>query len=273
MSANPLNHTVTSADGSTIAYDLVGQGPLIILVAPALADRRDHRKLAALLAEDHTVINYDRRGRGTSTEASPWAKEREIEDIATLIEAHGGTGAVFGASSGAVLALDATQSLPAHISKVISFEAPIIVDDERAPIAADLADRLRQLVEAGKRPQAVSTFMREALDAPAATTAAMRLMIPVWRDMVAMAQTTVYDATLCAGLQSGRTLPHDKWTDLRVPTLTLVGHKSPAWAHSGAAAIAQRLGTRPAVVPKAHHASPTMRPALLMPQLREFLNR
>lgn len=98
--------TVTSADGTTIAYEQAGSGPPIILVASALSDRSDAARLAKLLAARFSVLNYDRRGRGASGDVQPYAVEREVEDLAALIEAAGGAASLFGSSSGAVLAME-----------------------------------------------------------------------------------------------------------------------------------------------------------------------
>lgn len=276
MSTSPQapveTRTVNSADGSSIAYDLSGQGPVVILIAQALADRQDHRQLAALLAKDHTVINFDRRGRGASTEASPWSPQREVEDVAALIDAHGGTAALFGASAGAVLALDVANALPDKVTGVVSFEAPVVVDDGRPAIPRDFPAHLGQLVRAGKRSAAVSEFNRRALGAPAAMNLAMRLMVPIWRQMTAMAHTTEYDLTLCLGLQDGRPLPADRWTGITCPALVLVGEKSEPWAHAGARAVADRIDATLVTIPKAHHGTPTMKPAVIMPYLRGFLD-
>ncbi len=65
---------VTSKDGTTIAFDKTGEGQAVILVASALSDRSGTTKLAALLAEHFTVINYDRRGRGESGDTQPFAE-------------------------------------------------------------------------------------------------------------------------------------------------------------------------------------------------------
>jgi len=99
--------SVTSRDGTTIAFKRVGAGPPLILVAAALSDRRDSRKLATLLAPSFTVINYDRRGRGASGDTHPFEVEREVEDIEALVKDVGGSAFLFGSSSGAVLALEA----------------------------------------------------------------------------------------------------------------------------------------------------------------------
>lgn len=270
VSAARAGGTVVSADGTKIAYERSGRGPVVVLVAQALSDRKDLRKLAELLAASYTVVNYDRRGRGGSTDAGEWAIAREVDDIEALIDAHGGSAALFGASSGAVLALDAAAALPSKVTRVAAFEAPAIVDDSRPPVPRGLADRLAALVDEGRGSRAVTEFNRVALRAPAFMVASMRLMVPVWRSMVAMAATTVYDARLCAGLQDGTALPADRWARLDVPALVLVGGKGEAFMQSGSAALAELLGATREVIPGAHHGTPMMKPAVLVPALARF---
>ena len=60
--------TVRSKDGTLIAYDKNGSGPTLILVAGAMGTRLGFSNLAAQLEPNFTVINYDRRGRGDSTD-------------------------------------------------------------------------------------------------------------------------------------------------------------------------------------------------------------
>lgn len=88
--------TVRSKDGTTIAFEQSGAGPSIVLVSAALSDRGDTTKLGRLLARNFTVINYDRRGRGKSTDNPPYAVEREVEDLEALIDAAGGSACLFG---------------------------------------------------------------------------------------------------------------------------------------------------------------------------------
>ena len=103
---------VMSADGTAIVYDRAGQGPAVILVDGALCSRAQGPmpELAKQLASQFTVYNYDRRGRGDSGDAEVYAIEREVEDLAALIDAAGGTAYVYGSSSGAALALRAAAS-------------------------------------------------------------------------------------------------------------------------------------------------------------------
>jgi len=69
--------TVTSKDGTRIAFDRVGGGPAVILVAGATADRGWNEPLAEVLAADFTVLNYDRCGRGESTDTFPFASRSD----------------------------------------------------------------------------------------------------------------------------------------------------------------------------------------------------
>ena len=125
--------TVTSKDGTKIAFDKVGSGPAVILVNGAIAYRAfdpSLAQLAELLGTHFTVYNYDRRGRGESGDKEPFAKEREIEDLQALVEDAGGTAMVFGISSGGVMSLDAAALTPG-IPKVGVYEPALIVDDSR----------------------------------------------------------------------------------------------------------------------------------------------
>src|SRR5689334_20154439 len=125
--------TVRSHDGTAIAFDKVGDGQPIIVVGGATSDRQAALPLAALLAPDFTAIAYDRRGRGDSGDTAPYAVEREIEDIAALIDATGGSAFVLGHSSGAVLAIRAAAA-GLNIKKLAVYEPPFILDDSRPPL-------------------------------------------------------------------------------------------------------------------------------------------
>src|SRR5579864_7169193 len=121
-----ITSTVTSKDGTRIAYDKIGHGPAVILVAGALCSRSfwSGPELAKLLARSFTVYNYDRRGRGDSGDTKPYAIAREVEDIEALIVAAGGSACLYGISSGACLALEATLSLSGKVKKLAMYEAP-----------------------------------------------------------------------------------------------------------------------------------------------------
>lgn len=145
-------HTVTSRDGTAIAFDRSGEGPAVILVDGAFCSRAfgPAPKLAPLLAGDFTVIAYDRRGRGDSGDTKPYAVEREIEDLDVLIQEARGSAHVVGFSSGAVLALKAASGL--GITKLALWEPPFVAVSEsghRAP--ADSVARLTGMIADDRR--------------------------------------------------------------------------------------------------------------------------
>src|SRR5579859_569336 len=117
---------VISRDGTHIAYDTFGAGPVLLIVLGALTTRVSGSvpQLAQLLAQHFTVINFDRRGRGDSTDTLPYTIDKEIDDIQVLIESAGGKAYLYGHSSGAALALDAAVRLGDHVVGLAMYEAP-----------------------------------------------------------------------------------------------------------------------------------------------------
>ena len=183
--------TLTSKDGTTIAFDTVGDGPPLVIVGGALSDRRGAATHAALLGSNFTVSTYDRRGRGDSGDTPPYAVEREIEDLQALVEEAGGTAYALGHSSGAVLALEAAAGTPG-ITKLVLYEPPFIVDDSRPPLPDGFVRQLEELVAKGHRDQAVEYFMTVGVGAPAETIPPMKDS-PFWPSLEAMAHTISYD--------------------------------------------------------------------------------
>jgi hypothetical protein len=91
--------SIISNDGTKIAYDKKGSGPVMILVLGALNKRGSGKKLAEQLMSHFTVVSYDRRGRGDSTDTLPYKTEKEVEDLAALIEELGGSAYLYGQKS------------------------------------------------------------------------------------------------------------------------------------------------------------------------------
>jgi len=233
-------NTARSTDGTAIAYQTRGDGPPLILVDGALCYRGigPSRALAKVLSEHFTVVTYDRRGRGESTDAAPYSVEREIDDLAALIEAAGGSAYICGFSSGAVLALDAAASgLP--ITALALYEPPFIVDDSRPPAADDYVEQLNTMLVSNRRGDAVRLFMRH-VGMPAPLVSLMRFM-PAWGKLKRVAHTLPYDGEIMGDTQLGRPLPAARWPGTKVKTLVIVGGKSPAFFHNGTSMLADLL--------------------------------
>src|ERR1019366_5122516 len=84
--------TAKSADGTVIAYDRTGDGPPLVVVVGALCDRHTFVSPSELTGR-FTVCTYDRRGRGDSGDTQLYSPDREIEDLAAVVEAAGAGGA------------------------------------------------------------------------------------------------------------------------------------------------------------------------------------
>jgi pimeloyl-ACP methyl ester carboxylesterase len=258
--------TITSADGTAIAHQVVGAGPPLVVVDGAMCyrDSGPSRPLAAELARDFTVFTYDRRGRGGTPDAE-FSTAREIEDLAALVKEAGGAAYVFGASSGAVLALEAANA-GVGATKLALYEPPLIVDGTHAPAPESALAEMRRLVAANRRGDAVTAFMR-SVDVPGFAIAMMRVL-PVWKKLKAVAHTLPNDLELLEGLRQGRPLPTGRWTSVTVPTLVADGGKSPEYMRNSAAALAAVLpGARHLSVPGQTHL---VKAKALAPVLRDF---
>ncbi|WP_382921352.1 alpha/beta fold hydrolase [Streptomyces sp. NPDC057062] len=232
-------NTLISKDGTKIAYKKQGTGPSLILVASAAADHKDAEQLAVQLANHFTVYNYDRRGRGQSTDSSNYAVEREVEDIEALINEAGGNSFLFGSSSGAVLALEAANLLKDKVRKLFMYEPPFIIDDSRPPVPANYVQHLNNLIGEGKRNKAVEYYMSEALGIPSEYLEYMKAD-PSWKSMEEMAHTLAYDGMIMGETQSGRPLPVDRW-EVNVPTSIVVGENSESYFHDAAKSLVELL--------------------------------
>jgi pimeloyl-ACP methyl ester carboxylesterase len=234
VTADAEQGSVRSKDGTRIAYEKTGKGPVLILVAAALADRGGTKRFAKLLSEHFTVINYDRRGRGKSGHTQPYAVEREVEDIDALIGESRRPVFLFGSSSGAVLALEAATRLGTEVKGLFLYEPPFIVNDSRPPMPNDLGSRISELVAAGRRSDAVKLFFTRGIGIPPFGVTLMRFLMPGWSKMAGMAHTLPYDLTVLEGTQSGKPLPMQRWISNTTPTLVMVGSRSESFFHSGA---------------------------------------
>lgn len=230
--------TVKSADGTSIAFETTGKGPPLILVGGSFCDRSapvSGTPLAALLAHRFTVFSYDRRGRGDSEDTPPHAPAREVEDLAALITAAGGTAFVFGNSSGGLLALDAAvQGLA--IPKLVLYEPPVILDAGRARSFEALAKQLDEAVAGNRRAEAVELFFTKVMQMPEPVVAQMR-RAPMWAGLEQLAHTLSGDLLLTAR----GPLRLEQVPAIRSATLVMDGGASPGWMREAIQTLARAI--------------------------------
>jgi pimeloyl-ACP methyl ester carboxylesterase len=226
--------SVTSRDGTRIALERLGSGPPVVLIAGASCDRGVHAELAEVVAEEFTVFNYDRRGRGASGDSVPYAIEREIEDLDAVIAWAGGEAMVFGNSSGAVLALRAAAAGVA-VTKLALWEPPFMTDAGAPGRQHAYVEKLTELLRAGRNGDAMALFLR-SIGMPDEMVAGMR-QAPVWLGMEAIAPTLLYDAIV----MGDSTVPTALVASVKAPTLVLDGGETGAWAAESARALEETL--------------------------------
>jgi pimeloyl-ACP methyl ester carboxylesterase len=225
---------VRSADGTDIAIDRTGSGPPVILVCGGSVDRMSLAGLAELLAPHFTMLNYDRRGRGDSGDTLPYAVQREVEDIDAVARAAGGSAFLFGSSSGAALAMEAAIGLDS-ITKLALWEPPFLPEGAPHP-PADTAKTFTDLVEAGRRGDAVEFFMAKVVGMPPEFVQGAR-QAPFWAQTEALAHTLAYDATVMGDYS----IPTGKASSVKVPTIVIAGGADFPWMPETAETLAAAM--------------------------------
>ena len=240
--------TVTSKDDTTIAFDQWGRGPVVILVDGALQYRAFDQgmvQLAELLAPHFTVLHYDRRGRGDSTDNTDQqsnALEREIEDIEALIDEAGGSASLYGISSGGALALEAALKLGSKIQKLAVYEVPYNDDETAIQAWRNYTKQLDEYLAAGRNGDAVGLFMM-LVGASAEDVEGIK-QTPMWPKWESIAPTLAYDHI--ADLGEDASIPAERISRITVPTLVLDGSSSFPFMNT----TAKRLAS---VIPNAQH--------------------
>ncbi|MDP5226131.1 MULTISPECIES: alpha/beta hydrolase [Arthrobacter] len=249
----------TSADGTRIAYETHGEGAPVLFVGGALSPRQSALAYVPHLADDWTVVCLDRRGKGDTRESTPWSVEREIEDLAAVIEQLGGAVNVYGHSSGAILSLKAAAA-GVPMTTLTTYEPPFLTTREPEGWK-DYADRVRAMASGDEPGDAVESFIRHT---GAPWDDGIR-QSPFWPAMVALAPTLFYDLTIVADAQ----VPADTLGRITAPVLSLYGGGSPAWAENSARAVAAAVpGAAVDAAPgQTHNADP----AVVSPILKDFL--
>ncbi len=277
-------HTVTSRDGTVIAYRQIGRGPGLVILHGAMETGLSHLQLAEALASSFTVYLPDRRGRGLSGPSGPdYGMRKEVEDVDALLAATGAH-TVMGVSAGALIALRAALELPA-IRKAAIFEPPLSINGS---VDMRWLPELDRELAQGKLDAALVTGMLGAQMGPAFMRKLPRGLLELMtRQMMASEQKKAKpgDVTMRAlapTLRSDFQLVGelaDTLDDYRaIPgdVLLLGGSKSPAYLQQAVNALTQTLpGARRVVFAGLDHSATGPRemggkPELVAQTLRDF---
>lgn len=259
-----MSEFVTSRDGTRIAYEVTGEGPAVILVAGAMQFRGFDpvtNEMAQLLADQgFRVVNYDRRGRGESADATSFTLKDEIDDMAALIDVVGGQAALFGSSSGGAICLAAaTEGLPA--TKLALWEVPLRA--ENGTEGAEFLAGLKERIAADDGPGTIEYFMK---DMPPEWLAGAKNS-PGWPIMTAMGPSLSADAESIAWSQSA---PRSElWSAVSQPTMMIIGEQTLPIMLAAADSIVESLpNARKMTISASEHS---WSPAVMASALAEFL--
>jgi pimeloyl-ACP methyl ester carboxylesterase len=258
-----MRRFVISRDSTRITYETAGDGPTVVIVLGALNSRKNGVKLAKLLANRFTAVTYDRRGRGDSGDSAAYSPEREVEDIAALIDAVRGPASLYGHSSGGALAIAAAVAMPGQVRRLVVYEAPYALDSEAREAAVEYYAALKEALSAGRNGDAVSLFVR-AVGVTDNQIQAMKQM-PMWKGLEKLAPTLVYDSEV---LGEGHALPAALLARVRTPTLVMHGGSGSPAMRDAARAISEAIpGAELRTIPRQTHG---VSPKAVAPVLEEF---
>ncbi len=256
---------IVSRDGTRIGVERSGSGPPLVLVHGGTADRTRWAPVVPALARHFAVYAMDRRGRGASGDAEAYALERELEDVAGVVDAIGGPVDLLGHSFGGICALGAARRSP-NVRRLVLYEPPPTGMPGTIPPA--VADRLEALLASGDRDGVVTTFMREVVRVPPGELETLR-SVPAWQGRVAAAHTILREVR---AVERHPALDPADYRAFRVPTLILLGGDSPAGDQTQARALNAALpNSRVAVMPGQRHVAMNTAPDLFVSEVVAFL--
>jgi len=262
----PAMDSVVSADGTTIAYERIGTGPVVVVVPGAPGQHQAWQPVAGHLSGQFSCWVMDRRGTGASGDAPEYAPEREVDDILAVLAA-AGAARLLGHSSGAVLALMVAARLPG-LDHLVLYEPPIVAG---TPLYnPELPARLQRLLAAGEREAALEAFLLEREPEPNLAEIAAMKASPAWPLAVSVAHTLPYHVQIVMNYSPD---PGSLGT-LDTPTLLVLGGDSPAYMREGTERLAAALpNATVATLPGHGHRAQITAPRLLADTIAPFLQR
>ncbi len=255
--------TATSADGQQIAYWRQGDGPPLLLVHGALADRIAWILIQPLLAERFTVYVMDRRGRGESGQPKAHPMEREFEDIVAVVDAIGEPVHLLGHSGGALCALGAVL-LTDQVRSLTLYEPP----PPGARVDVEL-ESLRAMIHEADPEEIVLEFLRTGPRVPEADIERV-MQSPIWPHIVSLAPTLASELDAAAGYD----FDASRYSTLEIPLLLLLGSDSPPVLHEVSDALADIVpNVRMAVLEGQQHAANYDAPDLFAAEVTKFIDQ
>lgn len=228
---------VQSADGTSLAVWVEGEGAPLVMVHGSLQDHTASGVLVDELRNDVTTFSMDRRGFGASGDAAGYSIEREFEDVAAVVDAvaarTGGPVALWGHSYGANCAMGGA-ALTTNVRHLILYEPSLGLAYQPGSI-----DSIERKVAAGEMEAALLEVLVEIAGMTDEEVEAMRANPEMsWAARVATVPTVPRECRA----EDGWVYRLGQFDGIAARTLMLAGSESPPVVndatHQAAAAIA-----------------------------------
>lgn len=261
------NVKAATVNGAELYYELRGSGPSVLFISGATGDAGHFERVAGFLADEFTVVTYDRRGNSRSPRPAGWdttSTEEQADDAAGLIEALGlAPAAVFGTSGGAIIGLNLVIRHPEVVRGAILHEPPMM---SALPRPEEVMGAIQEIVEGGMAkggPRvAVEAFVRFA-----AGDENVEKLSPELRERMLGNGETLF-GTEFGAFESYR----PDGATVEVPVQVMVGTDSAPFFGEAARWLAARLGVEVRAL-AGGHAPYFDRPEDVAKEIRPFLRQ
>jgi pimeloyl-ACP methyl ester carboxylesterase len=260
---------LVAVNGTELYHEVRGSGPPVLLIMGFTGDGGHFETLAELLADEFTVVTYDRRGNGRSPRPAGWVKtspEEQADDAAALLAALDlGPAGVYGSSAGASFALCLTIRHPERVRCAVVHEPALVrlFDDPGARGAVTAL--VQEAMTTGGPPAAQERLFRWV-----AGDANWEGLQPTLRQRMQATAETFFEAEL--GTYEGY-LPDDATlAAIAVPLMVLVSTQTHGVYGQAARRLAERLGVEVTRTPGTHMAYHD-HPRELAEAIRPFLRQ
>lgn len=262
--------TVTSADGTEIAYERLRSGPPLLLIYGGTLDHTywDLADVRPTIAEDATVYEIDRRGRGGSGDAEEYVPEREFEDVAAVVESIDEPVTLLGHSSGDFYSLKAalrTINLGGHVLYELSF--PVEGGGFQGRSEAEQRE-LMSLLDAGKLEHAYVDVWEFHAELTPEEVEVLRSS-PLWQEYAERFPTLMPKNQRISECE----FDPQRFADQTMPTLLLTGIEGGQWGQDTVLALDDALSNTLAVTYEGHgHAGIITTPDRFVDEVRAFIH-
>ena len=261
----------TTADGATIAYDVAGSGPGLLLIHAGIADRSMWTAQLEAFAPTHTVVALDLRGFGGSDPASapvpPHADALALLDHLAIERA-----VVVAVSMGTKIALDIALTAPERVTSLVLCSSSAAIDEPSDTLRA-MWSACDEAEEAGDIERCVEIELAAWVDGVGRPAGTLDAEV---REKARQMIRGTWDRAIADGppAEPAEADPpqHKRFQEVTAPTLIIVGDLDQPDILASCRRLAEALSNaRLEVLPNVAHLPPMEAPETVNALLRDWI--